>query len=914
MSCLRRLVCSLLLCVAMAGSAFAVPTVTYTFTNYALATNQDFVLSFRANDLQGISLITITTVNTRDMLYNPATSCKIVKPIYDSSIWVYNNQGQAQNSQAPPDAPCAVSAFSMQVDGNNRVFTVTLRFTWLIVNSMVQISADASLLGSIASVTPTAGAVRPLTLSEFRTCAKAGGEAMAGGDGLTCVLAWNANPYMVTEQIDVQRSNITLRPEPGYTAELRRHPYLSNAGGFAEFRNAIMRIGVDLGNPIVTGVTVRDLFFNGDKASNRFCDDNYVPAESAKYCADLTIQNARNITIQGNTFRDAPRVAIDLFMLPGRNIVLDHVSIIGNNFIEATYTAIAFEGHDCNFQARTPVPSHLTIMGNSFVRTESGALGGNLSNSVISNNTMLDNKYNVNYHGTITSPDIGGVLVLFNCSEIVTIEKNVILNTINQFNQKLVSVLPEILSSGMELWGNDLTVRNNQVRFMPSEAIGLHSAVNVVIEGSETALTDNNKWYKVGSRDSNLGAIVVQNRKLPGLPARSTSNVEIRNGVGIYNYLLAGDVEPSDPGQKFAIAIDKAGDEGGAASSVMDRINIGSGNTLSPNWGDSPFGGSVFKSCRVSLSNSGIANYNTDPAECSPGACTSALSAIANFPPQSYSTATGIAYNGAACSWTAQAVDSSWVGVSPWQGYGNGYIQLSVPSVLSSQDGMPDTGSVKAGSSVTRFTRSNWFNPADSSLIFSDVVDDRYNAGTVSWFNNIVLMKSYQITGGCSVEPNKYCPNDLLSKGQFATFIVRASNHPDGNTLPFNGTQRFEDVPPSHVFFGYIQRLYDMGAAKPCGAGYYSQLPRFCSEEPISRGDVAELLIGAKYRNGVNFAYPSTPYFSDVAASHPQFRFIQKMREQGITSGTTATTYSPGDSLTRAQAAVMLIRAFFTLP
>src|SRR5262249_43316529 len=42
--------------------------------------------------------------------------------------------------------------------------------------------------------------------------------------------------------------------------------------------------------------------------------------------------------------------------------------------------------------------------------------------------------------------------------------------------------------------------------------------------------------------------------------------------------------------------------------------------------------------------------------------------------------------------------------------------------------------------------------------------------------------------------------------------------------------------------------------------------------------------------------------------SHPYFKFIQKMRELGITSGCSETRYCPDDTVTRGQMAVFLIR------
>jgi len=60
---------------------------------------------------------------------------------------------------------------------------------------------------------------------------------------------------------------------------------------------------------------------------------------------------------------------------------------------------------------------------------------------------------------------------------------------------------------------------------------------------------------------------------------------------------------------------------------------------------------------------------------------------------------------------------------------------------------------------------------------------------------------------------------------------------------------------------------------------------------------------------GENFSYPPNPYFSDVPTTHPFFRYVQKMRELGITNGCSATEYCPDAPVTRGQMSVFLVRA-----
>jgi hypothetical protein len=60
---------------------------------------------------------------------------------------------------------------------------------------------------------------------------------------------------------------------------------------------------------------------------------------------------------------------------------------------------------------------------------------------------------------------------------------------------------------------------------------------------------------------------------------------------------------------------------------------------------------------------------------------------------------------------------------------------------------------------------------------------------------------------------------------------------------------------------------------------------------------------------GDSFSYTLTPYFQDVPPAHPNFRFIQKMRDLNITIGCTANRFCPDEPLTRGQMAALLVRA-----
>jgi hypothetical protein len=61
---------------------------------------------------------------------------------------------------------------------------------------------------------------------------------------------------------------------------------------------------------------------------------------------------------------------------------------------------------------------------------------------------------------------------------------------------------------------------------------------------------------------------------------------------------------------------------------------------------------------------------------------------------------------------------------------------------------------------------------------------------------------------------------------------------------------------------------------------------------------------------GQTFPFPNTFAFADVPPSYLTYDAIQKMKEQGITSGCSASAYCPDQFTTRGQMSVFLMRAF----
>jgi hypothetical protein len=176
---------------------------------------------------------------------------------------------------------------------------------------------------------------------------------------------------------------------------------------------------------------------------------------------------------------------------------------------------------------------------------------------------------------------------------------------------------------------------------------------------------------------------------------------------------------------------------------------------------------------------------------------------------------------------------------------------------------------------------------------------------TSPFFNYINVLSSWQITTGCSSAPNPplFCPTDLVSRDQLATLIIRSML---GDNFTYSTVPYFTDVSASSPFFPYIQKLADLGLTHGCTPTTY------CPNGAVPRMDASVLIVRGKLESlfGDKFTYPTTPYFTDVPATLPQFPYVQKMYELGITTGCTATTFCPNANMTRQEVSTFLTRAF----
>lgn len=174
------------------------------------------------------------------------------------------------------------------------------------------------------------------------------------------------------------------------------------------------------------------------------------------------------------------------------------------------------------------------------------------------------------------------------------------------------------------------------------------------------------------------------------------------------------------------------------------------------------------------------------------------------------------------------------------------------------------------------------------------------------------------ITSGCSGSPPLYCPVASVTRAQMAKFICIAAS----KTALNRATPTFSDVPASHLFYGWIERLADSaswgGTAVTGGCRVEGSSKFFCPNNPVTRQQMAKFLCIATGKTAYNRS-PAT--FADVPQTSPFQGWVERLAYgpswpggQPVTGGCLVEGaniyFCPYSNVTRKQMAKFLVLAF----
>jgi hypothetical protein len=143
-----------------------------------------------------------------------------------------------------------------------------------------------------------------------------------------------------------------------------------------------------------------------------------------------------------------------------------------------------------------------------------------------------------------------------------------------------------------------------------------------------------------------------------------------------------------------------------------------------------------------------------------------------------------------------------------------------------------------------------------------------------------------------------------------------------GFNEPVSG-QTFADVPPTHTFYEFVERLTVRGymtgyvcggPGEPC----VNNMPYFRPNANATRGQTSKIV-----SNAAGFTEPpSGQTFEDVPPSHTFYEFIQRLAGRNVMGGypcggpnepciSGRPYFRPGNDVTRGQSAKIVANAFF---
>ena len=187
----------------------------------------------------------------------------------------------------------------------------------------------------------------------------------------------------------------------------------------------------------------------------------------------------------------------------------------------------------------------------------------------------------------------------------------------------------------------------------------------------------------------------------------------------------------------------------------------------------------------------------------------------------------------------------------------------------------------------SKVTVSAEFVEEQAASIFADVPADAYYAKAVEW----AVKKG--ITNGKA--NGLFGSNDPCTRGQIVTFLWRAA----GSPAPKGTVKVPSDVLPGSYCYDAVAWALENGITNGLADG------TFGVNNTCTRGQSVTFLYRA-----MGTAPTTVNGFTDVAADSFCAEAVAWAVENGVTNGTSASTFSPSNGCTRAQIVTFLFRAY----
>ncbi len=150
----------------------------------------------------------------------------------------------------------------------------------------------------------------------------------------------------------------------------------------------------------------------------------------------------------------------------------------------------------------------------------------------------------------------------------------------------------------------------------------------------------------------------------------------------------------------------------------------------------------------------------------------------------------------------------------------------------------------------------------------------------------------------------------LISDGDWSDDRIVTMDRPRTEVFHVGGpTASFDDVPPNHPYYPYIEALYQAGYVKGCSI----DPPLYCPDRAMNRAESAVFTVRGVHGADFMPSQPTEQVFADVALDAWHSDWVTQLWEDGYTAGcsTDPLLYCPERTHTRAEGAVFFLRMMY---
>jgi len=193
--------------------------------------------------------------------------------------------------------------------------------------------------------------------------------------------------------------------------------------------------------------------------------------------------------------------------------------------------------------------------------------------------------------------------------------------------------------------------------------------------------------------------------------------------------------------------------------------------------------------------------------------------------------------SGCASATASQRVQVDFNDVPPTHGFHNFVNTLARDGVTGGCGGgkfCPDGSVTRAQMAVFLLVAKHgtgYVPPPATGTVFTDVPATAFAAAYIE------QLVREGISGGCTTNPARYCPNDAVQRNQMAVFLVVARY--GTGYVPPAPTGIFQDVPVSDPYAKWVEKLVSDGVTGGCAVNP----ARYCPGDPVTRGQMAVFLV-----------------------------------------------------------------------